>query len=97
MCHIQQRNEKIGFFAYMSENRDADQLCDAREADPRLCLRFTGTFSHLLCLHSPVCVGLGRKLKTGSLAMLLFFLHITRFPARALPHDPIRINRVSKL
>ena len=29
MCHIQQRHEKTGFFAQMSENRDADQLRDA--------------------------------------------------------------------
>ena len=41
------------------ENEDADQLRGNREADQRLCFRYTD--SHLLWLYSPVCVGPGRK------------------------------------
>ena len=54
------------------ENKDADQLRGNREADQRLCFRYTDTTipllpkpvqasSHLLLLYSPVCVGPGRK------------------------------------
>ena len=55
------------------ENKDADQLRGNREADQRLCFRYTDstipllpTFkfqasSHLLWLYRPVCIGPGRK------------------------------------
>ena len=55
------------------ENEDADQLRGNREAVQRLCFRYTDsttlyflnpTFqasSRLLSLHSPVCIGPGRK------------------------------------
>ena len=57
------------------ENKDADQLRGNREADQRLCFRYTDSTStipllskskfpvssHLLCLYSPVCVGPVRK------------------------------------
>ena len=56
------------------ENKDADQVRGNREADDRLCFRYTDTtipvyflnpkfqaFSHLLWLYRPVCVGPGRK------------------------------------
>ena len=53
------------------ENKDADQLRGNREADQRLCFRYTDSTipllpkfqasSHLLELYSPVCVGPGRK------------------------------------
>ena len=53
------------------ENKDADQLRGNREADQRLCFRYTDSTipllpkseisSHLLWLYSPVCVGPGRK------------------------------------
>ena len=52
------------------ENKDADQLRGNREADQRLCFRYTDTTilnskfqasSHLLWPYSPVCVGPGRK------------------------------------
>ena len=55
------------------ENKDADQLCGDREADQRLCFRFTDSTiplllnpkfqasSYLLWLYSLVCVGPGRK------------------------------------
>ena len=55
------------------ENKDADQLRGNREADQRLCFRYTEiqslyflnskfqASSHLQWLHSPVCVGPGRK------------------------------------
>ena len=55
------------------ENKDADQLRGSREADQRLCFRYTDSTipllprseilasSHLLWLYSPVCVGPGRK------------------------------------
>ena len=55
------------------ENKDADQLRGNREADQRLCFRYTdSTISPLLkfkfqasrsflCLYSPVCVGPVRK------------------------------------
>ena len=51
------------------ENKDADQLRGNREADQRLCFRYTDrtsplllntkfqASSHLLRLYSPVCVG----------------------------------------
>ena len=54
------------------ENKDADQLRGNREADQRLCFRYTDSTipllakseiqasSHLLWLYSPVCVGPGR-------------------------------------
>ena len=59
----------------LCENKDADQLRGNREADQRLCFRYTdSTFpfflnpkfqasSNLLCLYSPVCVGPGQKPK----------------------------------
>ena len=54
----------------IGENKDADQLRGNREADQRLCFRYTDSTiplliksntkfqasSHLLCLYSPVCV-----------------------------------------
>ena len=55
------------------ENKDADQLHGNREADQRLCFRYTDSkslyflspnfqaSSHLLWLYSPVCVRPGRK------------------------------------
>ena len=57
------------------ENKDADQLRGNREADQCLCFRYTDSTislllylntkfqasSHLLWLHSPVCLGPGRK------------------------------------
>ena len=55
------------------ENKDADQLRFNREADQRLCFRYTDSTilllpksefqasSHLLLLYSPVCVGPGQK------------------------------------
>ena len=57
------------------ENKDADQLRGNREADQRLCFRYTASTipllskpekklqvsSHLLWLYSLVCVGPGRK------------------------------------
>ena len=55
------------------ENKDADQLRGNREADQRLCFRYIDSTipllpiyefqvsSHLVWLHSPVCVGPGRK------------------------------------
>ena len=55
------------------ENKDADQLRGNREADQRFCFRYIDctipqlskskfqASSHLLWLHSPVCVGPGRK------------------------------------
>ena len=56
------------------ENNDADQLRGNREADQRLCFRYMDSTipllsrlkknhasSHLLCLHSSVCVGPVRK------------------------------------
>ena len=55
------------------ENKDADQLRGNREADQRLCFRYTDSTilyylnpkfqasSHPLWLYSPVCVGPGRK------------------------------------
>ena len=53
------------------ENKDADQLRGNREADQRLCFRYTDSTtplvsksevsSHLLWLYSPVCMGPGRK------------------------------------
>ena len=58
----------------MCENKDADQLRGNREADQRLCFRYTDSTipllpiymkfqasSHLLWLYSPVCVRPGRK------------------------------------
>ena len=47
----------------MCENKDADQLRGNREADQRLCFRYTdGTIPLLLLwLYSVVCVGPGRK------------------------------------
>ena len=64
----EQRREKTGFL-HLCENKDADQLRGNREADQRFFFatslyflnpRFQAS-SHLLCLHSPVCVGPGRK------------------------------------
>ena len=61
----------------IGENKDADQLRGNREADQRLCFRYTDSTlpvflfflnptvrasSQLLWLHSPVCVGPVRKL-----------------------------------
>ena len=55
------------------ENKDADQLRGNREADQRLCFRYTDSTipllsnseiqasSHILWLNSPVCVRPGRK------------------------------------
>ena len=55
------------------KNKDADQLRGNREADQRLCFRYTDSTilllskpeisasSHLLLLHSLVYVGLGQK------------------------------------
>ena len=53
------------------ENKDADQLRGNREADQRLCFRYTDSTiallpkfqasSHILWLYSPVCVGPGQK------------------------------------
>ena len=46
------------------ENKDADQLRGNREADQRLCFRYTDStipLNHLLWLYSPVCVGPGRN------------------------------------
>ena len=55
------------------ENKDADQLRGNREADQRLCFRYSDSTilyflnpkfqasSHLLWLYSPVCVRPGRK------------------------------------
>ena len=57
------------------ENKDADQLRGNREADQRLCFRYTDSIlisliflnpkfqasSHLLSLYIPVCVGPGRN------------------------------------
>ena len=55
------------------ENKGADQLRGNREADQRLCFRYTDSkylynlnpkfqaSSHLLLLYRPVCVGPGRK------------------------------------
>ena len=53
------------------ENKDADQLRSNREADQRLCFRYTDSTipllpkfqasSHLLSQYSLVCVGPGRK------------------------------------
>ena len=56
------------------ENKDADQLRGNREADQRLCFRYTDStipllpkseisslYSHLLWLFNPVCVEPGRK------------------------------------
>ena len=55
------------------ENKHADQLHGNREADQRLCFRYTDSkslyyinpkfqaSSHFLWLYSPVCVGPGRK------------------------------------
>ena len=57
----------------LCENKGADQLRSKCEADQRLCFGYTDrtiplllnpkfpVSSHLLCLHSPVCVGPGRK------------------------------------
>ena len=57
----------------LGENKDADQLRGNREADQRLCFRYTDSTipllseskfpvsGHLLCLYSPVCVGPVRK------------------------------------
>ena len=59
----------------IGENKGADQLCGNREADQRLCFRYTDSTipplllktakfqasSLLLCLYSPVCVGPVRK------------------------------------
>ena len=55
------------------ENKDADQFRGNREADQRLCFRYTDNTtlfflnpkfqksSHLLWLYSPICVGPGLK------------------------------------
>ena len=55
------------------ENKDADQLRGNREADQRLCFRYTDSTiplylnqkfeasSYFLCLYRPVCVGPVRK------------------------------------
>ena len=51
------------------ENKDADQLRSNREADQRLCFRYTDSAipllfqasSYILWLYSPVCVRPGRK------------------------------------
>ena len=57
----------------IGENKDADQLRGNREADQRLCFRYTDctipllskskfpVSSHLLCLYRAVCVGPVRK------------------------------------
>ena len=57
----------------LCENKDADQLRGNREADQRLCFRFIDSTiplflnpkfqasSHLLYMHSLVCVGPGQK------------------------------------
>ena len=52
---------------FICENKDADQLRGNREADQRLCFRYTDSTtpllpqSHLLWLYSLVCVGPGKK------------------------------------
>ena len=61
------RHEKPGFC--ICENKDADQLRGEREADQRLCFRYTDSTipllpkseisSYLLWLHCPVFVGPG--------------------------------------
>ena len=55
----------------IGENKDADQLRGNREADQRLCFRYSDStisllpkfqaFSYFLCLYRPVFVGPGRK------------------------------------
>ena len=55
----------------IGENKDANQLCGNREADQRICFRYSDSTippllnskasSLLLCLYSPVCVGPVRK------------------------------------
>ena len=69
MSHVMRKP----FFEYICENKDADQLRSNPDADQRLCFRYTDSTipllaksefqasSHLLLLHSPVCVGPGRK------------------------------------
>ena len=52
---------------FICENKDADQLRGNREADQRLCFRYTDSATHLLLkshflwLYSLVCVGPGKK------------------------------------
>ena len=56
----------------IGENKDADQLRGNREADQRLCFRYSDSTIHLLlkssssflCLYRPVCVGPVRKPQT---------------------------------
>ena len=45
----------------LGENKDADQLRGNREADQRLCFRYSDSTIPLLCLYRPVCVGPVRK------------------------------------
>ena len=48
----------------IGENKDADQLRGNREADQRLCFRYTDSTippSSFLCFYSPVCVRPVRK------------------------------------
>ena len=70
---IEPRHEKTCFC--ICANKDADQMCDIRAADQRLCFRYLDStipllpkseifkplYSHLLKMYSPVCVGPGRK------------------------------------
>ena len=46
-CIFEPRHEKTGFFC-KCRNKDADQLCDNREADQRLCFRYTDSTIPLL-------------------------------------------------
>ena len=65
-CNLSRIVRKLAFC--ICENKDADQLRGNREADQRLCFRYTvqslyflnpklQASSHLLYLYSPVCVG----------------------------------------
>ena len=46
MKRFEPRHEKLAFC--ISENKDADQLRGNREADQRLCFRYTDSKIHLL-------------------------------------------------
>ena len=45
----------------IGENKDADQLRGNREADQRLCFRYSDSTIPQLCLYSLICVGPGQK------------------------------------
>ena len=72
LCYLSCVMKKPAFC--ICENKDADQLRGNREADQRLCFRYTDSTipllskseissldSYLQWLYSPVCVGPGRK------------------------------------